>query len=81
MEAFEGRVVGQIAYPTCWAEESGRIRRRPSSIVAVAPIPVIAFKVMASLARFIMEGHCYWRGEAVVGEEVHDEGMGSWMDA
>ena len=75
MEALEGRVVGQVAYPTCWAEESGRSRRRPSSIVAVAPIPVIAFKVMASSARFIREGHRYWRGEDVVGEEVQDDGM------
>ena len=41
-------------------------------MVAVAPISVIAFKVMASLARFIMEGHCCWKG---------DDGMGSWMDA
>ena len=57
MEALEGRVVGQVAYPTCWAEESGRSRRRPSSIVAVGPIPVIAFKVMASSDRFIREGH------------------------
>lgn len=44
--------MGQVIYPTCWAEDSGRSRRRPSNIVAVAAI--IAFKVMASLAHFIM---------------------------
>ena len=70
MGALEGRVLGQVAYPTCWAEESGRSRRRLRSIVAVAPIAVFAFKVMASSDRVIREGHCYWRGEDVVGEEV-----------
>ncbi len=57
--ALEGRVLGQVAYPTCCAEESGRSRRRPRSIIAVAPIAVFAFNVMSSLDRFIREGHCY----------------------
>lgn len=51
--------MGQMIYPTCWAEESGRSRRRPSSIVAVAPIPVLVFKAMASSDSFIREGHRY----------------------
>ena len=76
-----GTRLGQRAYPTCWAEESGRSRRRPRSIVAVAPIAVFAFKVMTSLDSFIWEGHCYWRGEDVVEEEAFDDRMGSWMDA
>ena len=48
---------------------------------AVAPIAVLAFKVMSSLGRFVRESHCYWRGEDVVGEEVYDDRMGSWKDA
>ena len=81
MAAFEGRVLGQVAYPTCWAEESGRSKWRPRSIVAVAPIAVFAFNLMSSSDRFIREGHCYWRGKDVVGEEVHNDHMGSWKDA
>ena len=76
-----GTRLGQVAYPTCWAEESGRSRRRPRSIVTVAPIAVFAFKVMASLDSFIWEGHRNWRGEDVVEEEAFDDRMGSWMDA
>ena len=73
-----GTRLGQVAYPTCWAEESGRSRRRPRSIVAVA---TIAFKEMASLDSFIGGVHCYWRGEDAVEEEAFDDRMGSWMDA
>ena len=76
-----GTRLGQVAYPTCWAEESGRSRRRPRSIVAVASIAVFAFKLMASLDSFIAEGHCDWREEDVVEEEVYDDRMGSWIDA
>lgn len=80
MEALEGRVLGQVAYPTCWAEESGRSRSRLRNTVAVAPIAVFASKAMASSDRFVREGHCYWWGEDVVGE-VYDDRMGSWKDA
>ena len=79
--SFGGTRLGQVAYPTCWAEESGRSRKRPRSIVAIAPIAVLAFKVMSSLGRFVRESHCYWRGEDFVGEEVYDDRMGSWKDA
>ena len=81
MGALAGGVLGQVTYPTCWAEESGRSRNRPRSIVAVAPNAVFASNVTASLDRFIGEGHYSWRGKDAVGEEVYDDGIRNWKDA